>query len=66
MGGGLCINTKENHDDIMNTLQFQPNQKEEHKLFANNSPNEFLNHSNPTINIIYPNYYTNNNNNTNY
>ena len=62
--GGFCLNTKDKENDIINTLQFPT--KEDQKLFANNSTNELINHSNPTINIIYPNYYTNNNNNTNF
>ena len=63
--GSFCLNSKEPINDKINTLHFQNSLKETQKLFSKNVQNDYFNHTNPTINIIYPNYYTNNNNNSN-
>ena len=58
--GSICVNSKEYLNERKYTLQYPSHSKEEQKLFQNNI-GEFYNFTNPTNNIMYPNYYNNSN-----
>ena len=59
--GNICVHSGDDLNERKFTLQYPSHSKEEQNLFTNNMPFEYYNNTNPTNNIIIPNYYNNSN-----